>query len=253
MSQSAGASVERVLVVGVGTLAVLAGIMGLLAMLPRPAGVSPPVPAVVSVEVGLVDLTPPVSAPTAASEPSAEPPPVQETAPPEPAPLPEPAPPPPEPEPAAQPVPPPPVPPQLHPKPPPRPVRPVAKPVEPPMPQPAPAAASGPAPPIPSPAATPSAPSQAPGGGTTAARAIVQPMPDIPPELRRQALRLVAVVRFAIAADGSARAELTEATPNPELNRVLLQAFARWRFFPATEQGRPVASELTLRVPITVE
>lgn len=55
------------------------------------------------------------------------------------------------------------------------------------------------------------------------------------------------------AADGSATAELEEATPDPRLNQVLLAAFQRWRFFPATEHGQPVASTLVLRVPIKVE
>jgi len=86
-----------------------------------------------------------------------------------------------------------------------------------------------------------------------AARAIFQPMPEIPPELRRQAMHLVAVVEFAIAPDGTAQAVLREATPDPALNRVLIAAFARWRFFPALEQGKPIASTLTLRVPISVE
>jgi protein TonB len=90
-------------------------------------------------------------------------------------------------------------------------------------------------------------------GATTGARAIYQPMPEIPPELRRQAMRAVAVVRFTIAPDGTARVELREATPDPQLNRILISAFAKWRFFPATERGKPVASSLTLRVPISVE
>ncbi len=66
-------------------------------------------------------------------------------------------------------------------------------------------------------------------------------------------MQVVAVVRFTIAADGSAKAELREATPDPQLNRILAVTFGKWRFFPAMERGKPVASTLTLRVPITVE
>lgn len=90
-------------------------------------------------------------------------------------------------------------------------------------------------------------------GGTGGARAIVQPAPVIPPELRRHVMNLVAVVRFTIAADGSASAELEEATPDPRLNQALLDAYQRWRFFPATQHGKPVASTVTLRVPVRVE
>ena len=92
-----------------------------------------------------------------------------------------------------------------------------------------------------------------PSGGTSGARAIIQPKPEIPPELRYQTINLVAVVHFVIAADGSATASLEQPTPDPRLNRVLLDAFKRWRFFPALDHGKPVASTLTLRVPIVVD
>jgi protein TonB len=84
------------------------------------------------------------------------------------------------------------------------------------------------------------------------ARALYQPLPEIPEELRRQNLEAVAVARFRVAADGSAQVELVRATSDTRLNQALLGALARWRFFPATEQGRPVASELEIRVPISV-
>jgi protein TonB len=85
------------------------------------------------------------------------------------------------------------------------------------------------------------------------ARAIFQPLPVIPPDLRRHVLNLVAVVRFTIAIDGSASAELVDATPDPRLNQILLDTFRRWRFFPEIADGRPVASILMLRVPVHVE
>ena len=75
----------------------------------------------------------------------------------------------------------------------------------------------------------------------------------IPPELRHHAINLVAVVRFAVAADGSATAELEQATPDLRLNQILLDTFRRWRFFPATRHGQPVASTVTQRVPVRVE
>lgn len=86
-----------------------------------------------------------------------------------------------------------------------------------------------------------------------AARVIYQPAPVIPAELRRHALAAEARVRFTIAADGSATAELEEATPDPELNRAILEGLRRWRFFPAMRDGRPEASILRLKVPIRIE
>jgi len=115
---------------------------------------------------------------------------------------------------------------------------------------------SAPTPAAPSTAALPPAPTPpataAPGGNTTGARAIVKPMPEIPGSLRRHELDLVAVARFRVAADGSARVELIEATPDPQLNRLLLEAFGRWKFFPAIENGKPVASTIDIRIPISV-
>jgi protein TonB len=90
------------------------------------------------------------------------------------------------------------------------------------------------------------------GGDSSGPRVIFQPLPEIPDELRRHVLHLNAVVRFAIAADGSATAVLERATPDPRLNTALLAAFARWRFFPAVEHGKPVPSTLTLNVPVIV-
>ncbi|HUK10109.1 MAG TPA: energy transducer TonB [Stellaceae bacterium] len=102
-------------------------------------------------------------------------------------------------------------------------------------------------PPAPRPPAT-----AAPRGNTTGASAIVKPMPEIPESLRRHELDLVAVARFRVAADGSAQVELIEATPNPQLNRLLLEALGRWKFFPAIENGKPVASTIDIRIPISI-
>ncbi|HUJ88327.1 MAG TPA: energy transducer TonB [Burkholderiales bacterium] len=91
------------------------------------------------------------------------------------------------------------------------------------------------------------------GGDRMSARAIFKPMPQIPDELRRRALHTVAVVRFEVAADGSAKAALLRPTPLPQLNLLLLQAFGRWRFFPALQDGKPVPSVIDLSVPVRIE
>jgi protein TonB len=89
-------------------------------------------------------------------------------------------------------------------------------------------------------------------GGSIGARAIFQPMPQIPDALRQRRIDAVAIVVFHVAPDGSATVELREATDDPRLNQVLLEGFKRWRFFPALEKDNPVASVLELRVPIQV-
>jgi periplasmic protein TonB len=129
-------------------------------------------------------------------------------------------------------------------------------------------AATVPAPPAPSsPSAAPSTqvpltalppsrgPQDATPGGTDSmsARAIYKPMPEIPEALRRRTIDMVAVARFRVDAAGRAQVELVEPTPDPDLNRALLESLKRWRFFPATQAGRPIASTIDVRIPVSVK
>ena len=85
------------------------------------------------------------------------------------------------------------------------------------------------------------------------ARAIYQPMPEIPTDLRHRNIELVAVARFSVAPDGKATVELIQPTPEPTLNRALLERLQSWRFFPALANGKPIASVIDIRVPISVK
>jgi protein TonB len=256
-----GETTQRSVIVALGTLAVIAAIVLVAGGLPRRRD-SQPLLIPPSVEVGLVELAPePAPAPLLLPEPpqpetkaAPEPPPPPPPEPTLPPPIAELLPPQPEPEPT----------PETTPAPKPKPVvvkasksapvRP-APPTETPAPWPTlPSQSTATTEPVAAPAPAPASRTTVPAsGGTTGARAIFQPTPEIPPELRRQAMKIVAVVQFTIAADGSAKAELREATPDPRLNRILVVTFGKWRFFPAMERGKSVASTLTLRVPITVE
>jgi periplasmic protein TonB len=90
-------------------------------------------------------------------------------------------------------------------------------------------------------------------GGSLGARVIYQAPPELPESVRRRVIEAVAVARFSVAADGAARVELTEPTADPELNRALLESLRRWRFFPALRDGRPIASTVDIRIPISVK
>jgi protein TonB len=85
------------------------------------------------------------------------------------------------------------------------------------------------------------------------ARAIVRPLPEIPEALRHRNIDLVAVARFQVSAAGTAQVELIEPTSDPELNHALLDALRRWRFFPGMQDGKPVASTVDIRIPISVK
>jgi periplasmic protein TonB len=84
------------------------------------------------------------------------------------------------------------------------------------------------------------------------AQAIAQPIPDIPDDLREEALNEIAKARFHIAADGSVTVELIKPTQNPRLNRLLLEKLKFWKFAPAIVGGKPVASteDVVVRVHV---
>jgi len=89
--------------------------------------------------------------------------------------------------------------------------------------------------------------------GNMGAQAIYRPLPKIPDDLREQAFSVAAVARFRVAADGTATVELATPTPDPRLNRLLLDTLKSWKFFPAMKDGRPVASVQEIRVQFEVK
>ena len=91
------------------------------------------------------------------------------------------------------------------------------------------------------------------GSGHTGARAIVQPLPEIPDDLREAAYHAIALARFTIHPDGSVDVQLVQPTQQPRLNQLLLAALHNWHFFPATENGKPVESHQDVRVHLVVQ
>jgi protein TonB len=85
------------------------------------------------------------------------------------------------------------------------------------------------------------------------AMAIIRPMPQIPDDLREEAFSSIALARFHVAADGSAEVELARPTPNPRLNRILLDSLKKWRFMPAIRDGKPVATTEEIVVKMEVK
>jgi len=88
--------------------------------------------------------------------------------------------------------------------------------------------------------------------GNSGARAIVRPMPQIPDDLREEAFSSAALARFHITVDGSVSVELAKPTPNPRINRILLESLRKWRFMPAIKNGKPVSSTEEIVVKVEV-
>ncbi len=113
-----------------------------------------------------------------------------------------------------------------------------------------PPAKADPAPPPPPPAPAAKGPA---GTAQMGARALYQPKPVLPESLRDSPVHVTVQARFHIQADGSARVELTRPAPDPRINQLILNTLKTWRFFPAIEAGKPVASTLDISLPIDVE
>ena len=169
-------------------------------------------------------------------------------------------------------LPPPPSPPKLQPKPVvkaekvarPVAVRPAPQPVQTPPPAPKVALPTPPAPlpppihaepdPVPPPPKPEPSPSTGQGGTQQmGARALYQPKPKLPEDLRDETIHTVLVARFHINPDGSATVELIQPTSNPRINQSFLNTLKTWRFFPAIQAGKPVASVQDVKVAIDVE
>ncbi len=84
------------------------------------------------------------------------------------------------------------------------------------------------------------------------AKAIYRPIPQIPDELRQDALSASAVARFHVAIDGTTTVELIKPTANPKLNRLLLSTLKNWKFFPSMKDGKPAVSteEIVIKVEV---
>ncbi len=91
------------------------------------------------------------------------------------------------------------------------------------------------------------------GNDSSGARAIYAPAPEIPDELRENAMVAVAIAHFEVGYDGHLQVTLTQPTMNPQLNALLLETLKQWRFAPATRNGVAIASEFDIRIPVTVE
>ena len=94
------------------------------------------------------------------------------------------------------------------------------------------------------------------GGGASesiGARALYAPTPQIPDDLRDDVFSALAIAHFIVDRDGQVQVTLVQPTSNPRLNQVILTSLQTWKFFPATRDGVPVASEFDLRIPITVQ
>ena len=90
------------------------------------------------------------------------------------------------------------------------------------------------------------------GSDASGARALYAPTPSIPDELRENVFQAVAVAHFHVSYEGEVTVTLTQPTPNPRLNQILIDTLKDWKFFPAMKDGVAIDSEFDVRIPISV-
>jgi periplasmic protein TonB len=86
----------------------------------------------------------------------------------------------------------------------------------------------------------PSDPILRPGGDVTMPRVLVRTDPEYPEIARQMRLHGIVVLECVIGRDGTVRDPRVERSAHPLLDRAAIDAVTRWRFDPATLNGRPV-------------
>jgi protein TonB len=80
-------------------------------------------------------------------------------------------------------------------------------------------------------------------------RAVYQPAPEIPPEVRQKKIKGAVHIVFVVDRNGRVANPLVQRSSNPALDQPALTAVRRWRFEPGKRAGQPVPFKM--RVPIS--
>ncbi len=81
---------------------------------------------------------------------------------------------------------------------------------------------------------------------------VFNPMPVIPTDLRAQRYNTSVRVEFIVNKDATFRIKLLSSTGYDELDRKVISTLKKWKFSPATINGRPAKGTLKLRIQFSV-
>lgn len=85
------------------------------------------------------------------------------------------------------------------------------------------------------------------------AEPIYSPEPEISAELKEQCFKSACTAKFLIKADGKISVALLASSGCPEVDDMALTTLRRWRFKPATLDGKPIESTRKIRVEFEIE
>ena len=85
------------------------------------------------------------------------------------------------------------------------------------------------------------------------AQIVHAPKPEIPSELHEQCFKSCCLARFVIKQDGESSVKLLSSTGSAEVDEIAVSTLQRWKFKPATVNGKPVESAKKIKVEFEVE
>jgi TonB family protein len=85
------------------------------------------------------------------------------------------------------------------------------------------------------------------------AEIVTAPKPEIPAELHEQCFKSCCLARFIIKQDGKSSVKLLSSTGSAEVDEIAVSTLQRWKFKPATVNGKPVESAKKIKVEFEVE
>jgi protein TonB len=78
------------------------------------------------------------------------------------------------------------------------------------------------------------------------------PEPQIPAELKEETMKTSCVARFDIKADGKSTVKIVSSSGSEQVDDMALATLRRWKFKPATLDGKPVDSFRRIRVEFDI-
>lgn len=87
----------------------------------------------------------------------------------------------------------------------------------------------------------------------TDAQIVHSPKPEIPAELHEQCFKSCCLAKFIIKEDGKSSVKLLSSTGSAEVDEIAVSTLQRWKFKPATVNGKPVESAKKIKVEFEVE
>jgi TonB family protein len=86
------------------------------------------------------------------------------------------------------------------------------------------------------------------GPGMTHPKAVYQPNPDYAERPRRKKLQGVVVLSMIVSADGTVRDPQVTQSLDKDLDKKAVECVKKWRYEPATKDGKPVAMRVAVEV-----